>query len=48
VILAVDSMKLSQRAAVRSIALSRVDLLVTELNVDDIQLDPYRDLVTLL
>lgn len=47
VIMAADSTKLSQRSAVRSIALSNIDLLVTELDPSDPRLDTYRDFVEL-
>ena len=47
VVLAIDSTKLAQRSAVRSVGLDRVDLLVTELDPDDGRLDPYRDVVEL-
>lgn len=47
VIMATDSTKLSQRSAVRSIALSDIDLLVTELDPSDPRLETYRDLVEL-
>ncbi len=47
VILAIDSTKLSQRSAVRSIGLSQIDVIVTELEVNDNRLDPYRDVVEL-
>jgi DeoR family transcriptional regulator, fructose operon transcriptional repressor len=45
VVLAVDATKLGQRSLVRSIGLSQVDLLVTDLAPDDARLDDYRDLV---
>jgi DeoR family fructose operon transcriptional repressor len=45
VVLAVDGSKLGQRSLVRSIGLSQVDLLVTDLAPDDARLDDYRDLV---
>jgi DeoR/GlpR family transcriptional regulator of sugar metabolism len=45
VVLAVDASKLGQRSLVRSIDLSQVDLLVTDLAPDDARLDDYRDLV---
>lgn len=48
VVLLVDSGKLGQRSAVRSIALRQVDTLVTELPPSDPRLDPYRDLVELV
>ena len=48
VILAVDASKLGQRAAARCLALDVVDVLVTDLEPDDIRLDPYRDLVSIL
>lgn len=47
VILAVDSTKLSQRSAVRSIDLSQIDVIVTELDSQDVRLDHYRELVEL-
>jgi DeoR/GlpR family transcriptional regulator of sugar metabolism len=47
VILAIDSTKLAQRSAVRSIALSEIDMIVTELDTSDTRLDPYRELVEL-
>lgn len=48
VVLAADATKLAQRSAVRSVALSHVDVLVTELDPNDPRLDPYRDVVELL
>ncbi|MGY1692895.1 DeoR/GlpR family DNA-binding transcription regulator [Geodermatophilus sp. SYSU D01105] len=48
VVLVCDSTKLDARAAVRSVDLGQVDLLVTELAPEDERLDPYRDLVELL
>ena len=47
VILAIDATKLSQRLAVRSVDLSEVDVIVTELDTNDVRLDPYRELVEL-
>ena len=47
VVLAADATKLSQRSAVRSIAFSHIDLLVTELDPSDSRLEPYRDIVEL-
>jgi DeoR/GlpR family transcriptional regulator of sugar metabolism len=44
-VVAVDSSKLGTRSAVRALELSRIDLLVTELDVSDARLDPYRDSV---
>lgn len=43
VVLAVDSSKLGSRAAARTFPLERVTLLVTELDPEDMRLDPYRD-----
>jgi DeoR/GlpR family transcriptional regulator of sugar metabolism len=48
VVLAVDSTKFGQRSLSRSLALSSIDLLVTELNPRDPRLDPFRDQVELL
>ena len=45
VVLVVDSTKLDRRGRVRSVDLAQVDVLVTELELDDPRLDPYRDLV---
>lgn len=47
-VLAVDSTKLGQRSAVRSVAIDEIDLIVTELDPADALLDPYRDRVELL
>jgi DeoR family glycerol-3-phosphate regulon repressor len=47
VILAIDSTKLAQRSSVRSIGLSEIDVIVTELDASDVRLDPYRELVEL-
>ena len=47
VILAIDATKLSQRSAVRSVDLSEIDVIVTELDTNDVRLDPYRELVEL-
>lgn len=44
-VLAVDGSKLQTRSRFRSLALSRYDVLVTELDPDDERLDPYRGLV---
>jgi DeoR family fructose operon transcriptional repressor len=48
VILAIDSTKLSQRSSIRSVPLSEIDLLVTELDPGSVELDPFRDVVELL
>jgi DeoR family fructose operon transcriptional repressor len=45
VILGLDSSKLETRAQVRSLALARVDVLVTELDPSDSRLDAYRDAI---
>jgi DeoR family fructose operon transcriptional repressor len=45
IVLAVDSSKLGHRAPARCFALDRIDVLVTELDPRDAQLDPYRDVV---
>lgn len=42
IVLAVDSSKLGQHAPARCLPIERVDLLVTELDPGDPQLDPYR------
>lgn len=42
VILAADSSKLTSKAMARSLAISQVDVLVTELDPDDPRLDPFR------
>ena len=47
VVLAIDSTKLEQRSAVRSVELEQIDVIVTELDPRDPRLDPYRDLVEL-
>lgn len=47
VILAIDATKLAQRSAVRSIELSQIDVIVTELDPNDERLDPYRGLTEL-
>jgi DeoR family fructose operon transcriptional repressor len=43
VVVAVDSSKLGQRAPARGLAPERVRVLVTELDPDDVRLDPYRE-----
>lgn len=48
VVLAVDHTKLDGSAPARGVALSEVDLLVTDLDPADQRLDPYRDHVELL
>lgn len=48
VILAVDSSKLTQRSSIRSVPLSDVDLLVTELEPESVELDAFRDQVDIL
>lgn len=48
VVVAVDSQKLSAGAAARCLPWEGIDLMVTELNVSDTRLDPYRDHVELL
>jgi len=48
VVMAVDSQKLSAGAAARCLHWESVDLMVTELDVADTRLDPYRDHVELL
>ena len=48
VILAIDSSKLTQRSSIRSVPLTEIDLLVTELDPDSVELDPFRELVELL
>jgi DeoR/GlpR family transcriptional regulator of sugar metabolism len=48
VVMAVDAQKLGTGAAARCLPWEAVDLMVTELNVDDPRLDPYRDHVELL
>jgi DeoR family fructose operon transcriptional repressor len=45
VILALDSTKLTQRSSIRSVPLSDIDLLVTELDPDSVEMDPFRDFV---
>ena len=47
IVLAVDSSKLGHRAPARCFGLDRIDVLVTELDPRDAQLDPYRDVVDL-
>lgn len=48
VTLAVDHTKLGQNAAIRGLAIDRVDLLVTDLDPGDSRLDPYRDFFPIL
>lgn len=48
VILAIDSTKLTQRSSIRSIPLTDIDLVVTELDPDSVELEPFRELVELL
>ncbi|MEV1169284.1 DeoR/GlpR family DNA-binding transcription regulator [Nonomuraea sp. NPDC049784] len=48
VVMAVDSQKLGTGAAARCLPWDGIDLMVTELNVSDDRLDPYRDHVELL
>lgn len=48
VVLAVDHSKLDGSAPARGVALSEIDLLVTDLDPADERLDPYRDHVELL
>ncbi|MCU1478733.1 MAG: transcriptional regulator, DeoR family [Subtercola sp.] len=48
VVLAADSSKLGTRSLVRALPMSRIDVLVTELDVSDPRLDPYRNLVEIL
>lgn len=48
VVLAVDSTKLGKRSLSRSLPLTSIDLLVTELNPRDARLDPFRDGVEIL
>jgi DeoR family fructose operon transcriptional repressor len=48
IVLAVDSSKLSHRAAARSFSWDHIDLLVTELSPDDPLLRDYRDVVKVL
>ncbi|WP_419818226.1 DeoR/GlpR family DNA-binding transcription regulator [Glaciibacter flavus] len=48
VVLAADSTKLGTRSLVRALPMSRIDLLVTELDASDPRLDPYRNLVEIL
>jgi DeoR family fructose operon transcriptional repressor len=48
VILAVDSSKLERRATAVWVGWDRIDVLITELDPDDPQLDPYRELATLI
>jgi len=48
VILAIDSSKLTQRSSIRSVPLTEIDLLVTELDPDSVELDAFRELVELL
>jgi DeoR/GlpR family transcriptional regulator of sugar metabolism len=47
VVMAVDSQKLSAGAAARCLPWEGIDLMVTELDVSDARLDPYRDHVEL-
>jgi DeoR family transcriptional regulator, fructose operon transcriptional repressor len=48
VVMAVDSQKLSTGAAARCLPWDGIDLMVTELEVGDARLDPYREHVELL
>lgn len=48
VVLAADSTKLGTRSQARALSLTRIDLLVTELDPDDSRLDPYREAVEVL
>jgi DeoR/GlpR family transcriptional regulator of sugar metabolism len=48
VVLAADSSKLGTQSVVRALAMSRIDLLVTELEPSDHRLDSYRGIVELL
>ncbi len=48
VILAVDSSKLERRATAVWVGWDRIDVLITELDPDDPQLDAYRELATLI
>ena len=48
VVLAVDTQKLEAGAAARCLPWETVDLLVTELDVTDARLDPFRDRVEIL
>ena len=48
VVMAVDSQKLGTGAAARCLPWDGIDLMVTELEVGDARLDPYRDHVELL
>lgn len=48
VVLALDSSKLAQRSAVRSLTLDQIDVIVTELDPGDSRLDPFRDRVALI
>lgn len=48
VVMAVDSQKLGTGAAARCLPWDSIDLMVTELDVSDERLDPYRDHVELL
>jgi DeoR/GlpR family transcriptional regulator of sugar metabolism len=48
VVMAVDSQKLGAGAAARCLPWNAIDLMVTELDVSDPRLDPYRDHVELL
>lgn len=48
VVMAVDAQKLSAGAAARCLPWEGIDLMVTEMDVSDTRLDPYRDHVELL
>lgn len=48
VVMAVDSQKLGTGAAARCLPWDGIDLMVTELDVSDVRLDPYRNHVELL
>jgi DeoR/GlpR family transcriptional regulator of sugar metabolism len=47
VVVAVDRTKLGRHGPARSLPMTRIDLLVTDLDPGDAQLDPYRELVEL-
>ena len=47
-VLLIDSSKLGDRALASALDWSQIDLLVTDLDVDDTRLDPYRPLVQIV
>ena len=48
VVIATDSSKLGTRSVARALPMTRIDLLVTELDPKDPKLDPFRDVTDIL